>query len=290
MNHPGKITTRLAAIAQILALTLLTSCTAVSATALGASTDTASALSNICHATGDPANPYEEMTLTNDIYPVPVNGCPTSAAVISDGKITICHATGNEANPYEEISVSANGLEGHGTHEGDIITSPETGCPAANPEASNNNDEIAICHATGDTANPYEEITVTGAELNKHLEHSNDFTAPINGCPASTTVVSNGKIAICHATSSETDPYEEINVSVNGLDDHGTHEGDIIPAPQDGCPATVITGNDKITICHATGSAKNPYNEITISVNGLSGHNKHKGDIIPAPADGCPGK
>lgn len=28
--------------------------------------------------------------------------------------------------------------------------------------------------------------------------------------------------------------------------------------------------------------------EITISVNGLNGHGKHEGDIIPAPAQGCP--
>ncbi|HEX4733333.1 MAG TPA: hypothetical protein VH247_02880 [Thermoleophilaceae bacterium] len=46
----------------------------------------------------------------------------------------------------------------------------------------------------------------------------------------------------------------------------------------------------KITICHATGSATNPYVEITISVNGLNGHGDHQDDrdIIPAPADGCP--
>jgi hypothetical protein len=54
----------------------------------------------------------------------------------------------------------------------------------------------------------------------------------------------------------------------------------------------------KITICHATKSVKNPYVEITISVNGLNGHGPaddprhHAGswqDIIPAPAGGCPG-
>ena len=53
----------------------------------------------------------------------------------------------------------------------------------------------------------------------------------------------------------------------------------------------------KITICHATRSVKNPYVEITISVNGLHGHGPaddsrhHAGswkDIIPAPDGGCP--
>jgi hypothetical protein len=47
--------------------------------------------------------------------------------------------------------------------------------------------------------------------------------------------------------------------------------------------------NDKITLCHATGSATNPYVEITVSVAGAThGHAKHPGDIIPAPAEGCP--
>ena len=46
---------------------------------------------------------------------------------------------------------------------------------------------------------------------------------------------------------------------------------------------------DKITICHKTGSAKNPYVEITVSVNATTdGHGMHEGDLIPAPEGGCP--
>jgi hypothetical protein len=48
------------------------------------------------------------------------------------------------------------------------------------------------------------------------------------------------------------------------------------------------TGHTPITICHATGSATNPFVEITIDENGLHGHDGHDGDIIPAPAGGCP--
>ena len=42
--------------------------------------------------------------------------------------------------------------------------------------------------------------------------------------------------------------------------------------------------DEKITICHATHSENNPYVQITISRNGLNGHenhNNHNGDIIP---------
>jgi Tol biopolymer transport system component len=49
-------------------------------------------------------------------------------------------------------------------------------------------------------------------------------------------------------------------------------------------------GHIAVTICHATGSAKNPYVEITIDLQAvLNGHElHHPDDIIPAPAEGCP--
>ena len=47
----------------------------------------------------------------------------------------------------------------------------------------------------------------------------------------------------------------------------------------------------KVSICHATGSESNPYVQITVSENSLkgNGHASHAGDLIPAPAAGCPG-
>jgi len=147
-----------------------------------------------------------------------------------------------------------------------------------------------VCHATDDPANPYEEITVNSAEFNEHLGHPNDINpAPISGCPTSPVVIIDGKISICHATGSETNPYNEITVSVNGLNGHSRHEGDIFPVPEAGCPTSPLVINEgKIMICHATSSEKNPYNEITVSVNGLNGHGTHADDIIQAPQAGCP--
>lgn len=52
------------------------------------------------------------------------------------------------------------------------------------------------------------------------------------------------KITICHATGSETNPYVEITISVNGLNGHlnENHQGgqDIVPAPAGGCPGPVV--------------------------------------------------
>jgi hypothetical protein len=45
----------------------------------------------------------------------------------------------------------------------------------------------------------------------------------------------------------------------------------------------------KTTICHSTGSEKNPFVELTVSDEALKAHRKHRNDIIPAPPGGCPG-
>lgn len=110
------------------------------------------------------------------------------------------------------------------------------------------------------------------------------------------------QITICHATGSETHPYEEITINTSGLSAHENHQWgeDIIPAPAAGCPTgttpppttTPPPGPDgkKVTICHATGSTTNPYVVITVDESALPAHRDHQEgeDIIPAPAAGCP--
>jgi hypothetical protein len=280
---------------QVIGITLLAAC----APGVGAS-------ANVCHATGDTANPYQEITIdstellnehrvhANDIFPVPASGCPTSLVEVTDGNITICHATNSESNPYEELTISVNGLNGHGDHEGDIIPMPAEGCPVGvivtdvPTEDADDDVEFTVCHATGDVTAPYEELSVTEVELSMHLEHTNDINpVPATGCPTYPIVITDGQVTYCHATGDALLPYEEITVSVDGLDDHDEHVDDVFPiSEEEGCPTTLVT--DKITICHATSSKKNPYVQITISVNGLNGHDKHSGDIIPMPAGGCP--
>lgn len=46
-------------------------------------------------------------------------------------------------------------------------------------------------------------------------------------------------------------------------------------------PTAVATPGEKVEICHATGSASNPYVTNKVDLNGLEGHGGHGGDIIP---------
>ncbi|MGX9902141.1 hypothetical protein ACW0JT_24095 [Arthrobacter sp. SA17] len=110
------------------------------------------------------------------------------------------------------------------------------------------------------------------------------------------------QITICHATGSETHPYEEITIDANAVSAHEDHQWgeDIIPAPAGGCPSGTTpppgpetpppADGKKVTICHATGSSTNPFVIITIDESALPAHRDHQEgeDIIPAPAAGCP--
>jgi len=94
------------------------------------------------------------------------------------------------------------------------------------------------------------------------------------------------KVTICHATSSETNPYVMITVSTNawdgeGKNDHMHHDGDEL-AENGTCPDGSGPGGDpgdEIELCHATGSESNPIVEIEkISESGLAAHLEHHPD------------
>ena len=131
------------------------------------------------------------------------------------------------------------------------------------------------------------------------------------------------KVTICHATSSDTNPYVTITISQAGLHGHSGHADDLIPAPADGCPTTLDEHEDAgdehqdagddgegttdegttdgdgssedhadptapMTICHATGSARWPYRTMRVAGHGHARHAAHGEDIVPAPPEGCP--
>lgn len=207
------------------------------------------------------------------------------AGQVAAGKLTICHATNNVTNPYDEITVDFNELAGHSNHQDDLIPAPVNGCPET-VKTDNNNGKITICHATSSATNPYNEITVDFNGLRGHSNHQNDLIpAPENGCPsalATSTITVTPTLTVTPTVTLT--PTLTVTPTVTG-----TPTLTLTPTVTT-TPATTTPGNnnEKITICHATGSSKNPYVLITVSVNGLNGHGKHARDIIPAPAEGCP--
>ena len=298
---------------------------------------------SICHATSSATNPYVLITVDRnslnghgdhdgDIIPAPAGGCPTSRATqiaattttVTVGRITICHANAN--GTYSQITVASSSLNGHGDHLDDIIPAPSDGCPysvrqyalqlvrtsstttvpGAVPGASAttvpnvvDRSKITICHATA--AGFYVEITVDRSGLNGHGDHDGDIIpAPASGCPtavsrqaAPTTTVPAGKIAICHATAAGI--YVSIVVDREGLNGHGDHAEDLIPAPAGGCPTRMSAQSapntipkppsGKIGICHASAGGSLQY--LLVDKETLDGHGDHGQDIIPAPVTGC---
>jgi hypothetical protein len=120
------------------------------------------------------------------------------------------------------------------------------------------------------------------------------------------------QVTLCHATGSESHPFEKITVSAAGAfnghlgNDHQLGEDIIPPFEFNGATHSqnwdtegmaIFRNNcvkevneqpveDKVTLCHATGSATNPFVRITVSVSGaFNGHlgasHQNGEDIIP---------
>jgi CHRD domain len=128
------------------------------------------------------------------------------------------------------------------------------------------------------------------------------------------TATSATKLTICHKTGSDT--WRRITVSSRAMANprsssgrtlraHFRHVGDAIVVGTAACPAVnatpapTSTPATRITICHKTGSAANPYRRITVSSRAvtnpqsssgktLRGHMRHVGDILLPGTTPCP--
>lgn len=124
------------------------------------------------------------------------------------------------------------------------------------------------------------------------------------------------KLTICHKTGSTSNQWRRITVSSRAmahpksnsgklLRGHLRHTGDAVVAGTAACPsvsdtpAPTNTAPTRITICHKTGSASNPYRRITVSSRAvanpsstsgklLRGHMRHTGDLLMPGVTPCP--
>jgi CHRD domain-containing protein len=125
-------------------------------------------------------------------------------------------------------------------------------------------------------------------------------------------------MTICHRTASTANPWQRIIVSSRAVSNpsssagrtlygHLRHIGDVVIVGTASCSSTVTStaparsssASTKVTICHKTGSAANPYRRTTISSRAvtnpqsqsgsvLRGHMRHAGDILLPGTNACP--
>lgn len=122
------------------------------------------------------------------------------------------------------------------------------------------------------------------------------------------------KLTLCHKVGS--DQWRRLTVSSRAMSNpksksgkllrgHLRHTGDAVVVGDAACPvvtqtpAPTSTTPTRLTICHKTGSASNPYRRITVSSRAvvnphspagktLRGHMRHTGDIIEPGVTPCP--
>jgi hypothetical protein len=163
-----------------------------------------------------------------------------------------------------------------------VLSAAFTGAFAGTAYADTAN-KVTLCHATGSVKTPFVPVTVAASGvLDGHSKHDGDVI------PAYTY---NDKTGV-HQVAAQ-------NLNAAGMYElaHGCAvppapvvlppaPGVLPPAPVvvvPPAPIVVVPPVVEVTLCHATGSATNPFVVITVAASGvLDGHSQHDGDVIPA--------
>jgi hypothetical protein len=141
--------------------------------------------------------------------PTPAPAVEAAAPTARMQSTSVCHYTGSNAAPYVLVQAPPGGGE-HAAHGDDIIPAPAGGCPATyqGPQPPRATPTPAPTATSTPSPQPADEVT------------------------------------ICHATGDRSRPYVELTVLRNRVNEHRRHRGDIIPAPEGGCPARAQQPDD----------------------------------------------
>lgn len=257
-------------------------------------------------------------TQTGHVIPAPTTGCPSYGSGnggAPSGKTRICHWA--SSNTWQQLDIATSAVAAHKGHGGDMVPMPTGGCPKP---GDNGGGTTWVCHWDGHSdSEPYSELEVANRNVATYKSTKGDIVPrPSSGCPHPGKD-DEGTTWICHWDKhSSSSPYTEMEVGNKDLDSYKSHPGEIVPRPKGGCPhpgddpgdddhggggggggggsgctdTSHGAGNSQYggctPICHKTASASNPYVLLFVPTSALPAHASH-GDIIPAPAKGCPG-
>lgn len=187
---------------------------------------------------------------------------PATATLANNGKdhkVTICHATNSATNPYVVNTVDYNSIvrgPGHDRHDGGVATS------LAHATEMKNNKQT-----WGDIIPAIAKHNYAGKNLT-----TEGRTILANGCKFPTVVTPAPEKPV--TPEQPTNPTQPTNP--------GKPEN---PGKPD--KDKPVKGNEKVTLCHATRSAKNPYVRITVSANAVAnkysrtnGHGNHDEAVV----------
>ncbi len=164
------------------------------------------------------------------IAPAILNADGTACVTPTVNTVTLCHSDNGQS--YTKVLINDTGANGHESHPFDVLADANGACPTPVPVT-------CVLPAVRDPA-------------------TNTCTAPTpNICPTLETLGAtipsyalsdNGnKVTICHNTSSATNPFNLITISINALDTHLNNHGDfftksgVCPTDSVPCPPIVCT-------------------------------------------------
>jgi hypothetical protein len=255
----------------------------------------------ICHATGSSSNPYTSITIsnnglaghcdhTNDLILAPGEGCPTCVA--------------------EPISTTCAGVAcGSATNNcGDTVECPNT-CGACEM-CSDTNACVASGAACGESCcdnsqQCCDDVCIDAGACCTDADCGNCETC--NGahacvpagescgdacCDPATQQCCNGGCIDKNACCMDDDCPDNQTCNSGQCVEQCIADGGVCSSADECCAGSTcacgVCRSGQITICHATGNASDPYDEITINVTELNAHCGDAGDLIPAPEGGCP--